>query len=321
MNQSNIWPAEYDFLSSDEKSRLLTSLQEVFSSCLNEQSIEQSASILHDFERIYLPMAAWIAAQHQNKTLVVGLNGAQGSGKSTLTKILSEIIQHGLNKSVLCISIDDLYMMHEQRAQLAQLTHPLLATRGVPGTHDIKLATSIFKKLKQQLDKPVSIPVFNKATDDRASENEWVIIESKPDIVIFEGWCVGAQAEADETLLQPINPLEKSEDPDGRWRRYVNDKLKHEYRDLFSYIDILIMLKIPDFSKVMEWRSLQEQKLRQSLSDTHDVQHKIMSEAELERFIMHFERITRNTLRCLPAEADVVLELGDRHQISGIKIR
>jgi len=321
MNQSNIWPAEYDFLSSDEKSRLLASLQEVFSSCLNEQSIEQSVSILHDFEHVYLPMAAWIAAQHQNKTLVVGLNGAQGSGKSTLTKILSEIIHHGLNKSVLCISIDDLYMTHEQRAHLAQLTHPLLATRGVPGTHDIKLATSIFKQLKQQFNNPLSIPVFDKATDDRVSENEWVIIESKPDIVIFEGWCVGAQAEADEALLQPINPLEKSEDPDGRWRRYVNDKLKYDYKDLFSYIDILIMLKIPDFSKVMEWRSLQEQKLRQSLSGTHDVQHKTMSETELERFIMHFERITSNMLKSLPDEADVVLELGENHQLSKVKLK
>ena len=238
-----------------------------------------------------------------------------------MTKILSEIISKGLNKTVLCLSIDDLYLSHQQRQQLAQDTHPLLATRGVPGTHDVELASTMFDQLTQPINKPVRIPVFNKARDDREPENKWQIIDSQPDIIIFEGWCVGSQAEADETLSKPVNALEKNEDSDARWRRYVNDKLKNEYRELFSRIDILIMLKIADFSKVMQWRSDQEQKLKQSMSVDDNKQHKIMGEAELERFIMYFERVTRNSLDVLPDVADVVVELGNGHRICGIKVR
>jgi len=318
MNQTNIWPGEFDLQSENQQSQLLNSLQEIFDSCLKEQGIEKSSFIQHDFEYVYLPLAHWLANKHKNKTLIIGLNGAQGSGKSTLAKMLSEIIIHGFNKKVLILSIDDLYKTRNERQQLAQNVHPLLATRGVPGTHDINLLTSIFIQLKNSATKVIHIPVFDKFADDRAPEAEWQRVDSPPDIIIFEGWCVGMQAESDEILLEPVNTLEKNEDANAGWRRYVNDQLKNEYRECFSNIDILLMLKIPDFGKVMEWRSLQENKLKQSVVDNVDSQNQTMNELELARFIMHFERLTRNALKYLPATADVVLELGENHQVANV---
>jgi len=318
MNQTNIWPAEFDSQSENQRSQLLNKLQPVFDCCLKEQAIKKSELIQYNFEHIYLPLSSWLVDQHKNKTLVIGLNGAQGSGKSTLAKILGEIISHGFNKKVLILSIDDLYKTREERQQLAKNIHPLLATRGVPGTHDINLATSIFRQLKKAINKVIRIPVFDKSIDDRAPESEWKHIDVKPDIVIFEGWCVGVQAEADATLLDPVNALEKNEDSNTSWRRYVNDQLKNEYRELFSNIDILLMLKIPDFDKVMEWRLLQENKLKQPTANNVDSQNQIMNEVKLGWFIMHFERITRNALKYMPAIADVVLELGQNHQVSHV---
>jgi D-glycerate 3-kinase len=321
MRRSNIWPVESAALSGDKKSPLIDLLAPIFSAYLHKQSIEMTDFIRQDFEQVYLPMACWLASKHSNETLVVGLNGAQGSGKSTLALILADILQAGLGKKVLCLSIDDLYLTADQRQHLAKNIHPLLLTRGVPGTHDLNIATSILTKFKKPVKYPLRIPLFDKSVDDRVAESEWLSIDTKPDIIIFEGWCVGAQAESEETLIVPVNALERNEDADCLWRRYVNEQLKNDYKRLFSSLDILIMLKIPDFSKVLQWRLLQETKLSKSLTDSGNRLRKTMNETELKRFIMHFERLTRNTLKYLPDISDVVIELGHNRQVMDVRVK
>ena len=77
-----------------------------------------------------------------NKPLIIGINGAQGSGKSTLADyIKSYMCAEG--HSAVSLSLDDFYLTREERFQLSRDTHPLLATRGVPGTHDTALAINL----------------------------------------------------------------------------------------------------------------------------------------------------------------------------------
>ncbi|MEY2700491.1 MAG: hypothetical protein RIQ52_1246 [Pseudomonadota bacterium] len=273
---------------------------------------------------VYLPLATWIAARHQTKgnasTLIVGINGAQGSGKSTLCAFLARIleVQHHLNVAVL--SIDDLYHDRSTRQCLARQIHPLLATRGVPGTHDIALGQQLFDRLASSSEgtHDVRLPVFDKATDDRLPENRWRPCKAPVDIILFEGWCVGAVPEKEAALSTAINLLEQQEDPDGAWRRYVNTRLGDDYARLFQRLDCLIMLKIPDFASIRCWRGLQEQKLREKLEASGETGGHLMTATELDRFIMHYERLTRHQLAEMPTRADMVLTLDQDHEFCGM---
>ncbi|UTF59988.1 phosphoribulokinase [Gilvimarinus sp. DA14] len=268
---------------------------------------------------LYQPLAAHCASARGKGTYVVGVNGAQGTGKSTAASILKVLLEAVYGLNVCALSIDDLYLSRAARAELARDTHPLLATRGVPGTHNLPLALETFTQLKkagaQQL---TPIPRFDKSQDDCVSRELWDTVQGRPDIIIFEGWCVGARAQRSSDLQTPINALEKEEDIDGHWRRYVNDALA-DYQALFAQIDLLVMLKAPSFTQVLEWRQLQEQKLRDSLTDAQLQHSRVMSAAQIERFIAHYERLTRWMLSEMPARANIVLELAENHQVAAIQ--
>lgn len=262
----------------------------------------------------YLPLAQSIVswAQDVNTPLVVGVNGAQGTGKSTMSKVLSLAIEHEYQLHCAIISIDDIYFTQEERAQLAIDVHPLLKTRGVPGTHDVSLGIKIINQLKSK--QPTILPVFDKAVDDRAPLEQWTSCDTPVDIILFEGWCIGAQAQDHQALLMPCNDLEASEDQVASWRTYTNEQLTKPYAELFDLIDRLIMLKAPDFECVYQWRSTQEKKLRlRHASDSPC--HAIMNEAQIKRFIMHYERLTRWMFEEIPNRADCVLELSHDHTI------
>ena len=297
------------------KNKTTSKLRQIFEQTLTNEDIDRHPTLLNNFDKYYLPLTNWINEQHQSVPVVIGINGSQGSGKSTLSKILCNLLQQGFGKKVVTLSIDDLYKTRKQRFEMAESIHPLFKTRGVPGTHDIELAQSILSQLKQQTG-PVRLPVFDKTTDDRKHEKYWPYSKQSTDIILFEGWCIGSVPEHDSQLNQAINELEKNEDSDSNWRQYVNRQLATDYQQLFSMIDKLIMLKIPDFDKVFEWRTLQENKLRKS--STNKPSEQIMSNDELKRFIMHFERITRHTLNEMPERADIILEIDHNHQINQI---
>ncbi|TAN47966.1 MAG: hypothetical protein EPN21_16065 [Methylococcaceae bacterium] len=273
-------------------------------------------------ERVYLPLAAWLVQRKTRQTLVVGINGGQGSGKSTLCALLQLILRQGFGLSVAGLSLDDFYKTRAERRQLADGVHPLLLTRGVPGTHDVALALSVLAALKSaQPGDSVAIPVFDKAQDDRCPPEQWRRFHGPADIVIFEGWCVAARPESAAALSRPINTLETEEDPDGRWRRYVNAQLQGEYARLFEQLDVLLMLKVPSMEHVFQWRSLQEEKLAASLRDTPQHATRLMDAAAIRRFIMHYERITRHMLEEMPERADVTLFVDEAHQIGRIRTR
>jgi D-glycerate 3-kinase len=269
---------------------------------------------------IYIPLAACLVEvmKEHGATPVVGINGAQGSGKSTLCKLLGIVLEEGFAKRVVTLSIDDIYLTRAERETLAKEVHPLLVTRGVPGTHDVALGRELLSGLRDiDPGQTIDLPVFDKATDDRCPEKGLRQVAGPVDLILFEGWCVGARAQRAEALSIAVNSLERLEDPDNKWRDYVNKQLQEGYRELFGEIDFLIMLKIPGMASVMEWRSKQERKLSQTAGQTG---RRIMDTAELQRFIMHYERLTRSMLTEMPDRADLIFELNQSHQIEGVQI-
>ena len=315
------WPESHTSLSRSELQLLNDKLIPVFKRTLAQEKIPFDQSFTDTLKNLYTPISAWLAEQKKDMPLVIGINGSQGSGKSTLTQILSDILEQGFNQKVVSFSIDDLYRTRAERDELAQSVHPLFKTRGVPGTHDVELGLSIIKHLLSNSTSEVRIPVFDKATDNRVSESGWSKFDGTCDIIIFEGWCVGSIAQDESELLKPVNELEKSDDPDAIWRRYVNQQLAGVYSELYSQIDILLMLKIPDFNKVFEWRKLQEEKLRATLTNKSDKNTRTMSDSDIDRFIMFYERITRHTLNEMPERCDIVFELGIDHQVKKVIAR
>ncbi|MDH5423925.1 MAG: hypothetical protein OEY29_02890 [Gammaproteobacteria bacterium] len=316
VNSGAVWPSKQPLSKLDTEQLSKRTLPH-FMQLLSEEKIPAEANLIEAHKNLYVPFCAWLAAQPKSVPQIIGINGSQGSGKSTLTKILSNILEHGFNKRVVSFSIDDLYKTKQSRQLLAREIHPLFATRGVPGTHDIDLGIAVIEHLLRKQNTELAIPVFDKSCDDRLPESEWTKFQGECDIVLFEGWCVGAACEADEALLTPVNTLEKEEDASATWRRHVNQQLRSRYADLFSLIDTLILLKIPDFNKVFEWRKLQEKKLKASIS-SDSKNNATMSDTEIDRFIMHYERITKHTLKEMPDRCDIVFELGDDHQIKHV---
>ncbi|UCF46366.1 MAG: hypothetical protein JSU89_04040, partial [Myxococcales bacterium] len=200
----------------------------------------------------------------------------------------------------------DIYLTGAERLHRAQTIHPLLATRGVPGTHDVELGIRVLRCLREG--KPIALPRFDKAKDERCPAAEWPKWEGRCDVVIFEGWCMGARPQRGDELKVPINGLERMEDPSGDWRWYVNRELGGHYQALFAELDLLVMLRPPDFDHVYAWREEQEARLRAAGGGSE-----VMTPTAVRRFVMHFERLTRFMWEEMPGRADAVVHLGEDH--------
>lgn len=252
----------------------------------------------------------------RKKPIVLGINGCQGSGKSTAAAFLQHSFEQIFKLKVVNISLDDFYLSKAARTHKAQVVHPLFATRGVPGTHDTGLILSTMKALLNG--KAPLISRFNKAVDDLRPRSQWDQAPEHVDIIILEGWFLGARAQHDNDLIEPVNSLERDVDVDGIWRSHVNQYLKTQYQELFSLIDCLVMLKAPSFEAVFKWRLEQETKLaKKLLSSTEPSADSsgLMNKEEIEKFISYFQRLTEYMLIEMPERADHCYYLNSERQI------
>ena len=268
------------------------------------------------------PLAASLVAHlngaggaHSGSPILVAVNGSQGSGKSTLCAWLCAHLQAVRGVRAITLSLDDFYLTHEQRRELAVSVHPLLAARGVPGTHDMDLLnTTLDALLAPGRAAAVPVPRFDKARDDRRLRSRWDEVEGRVDIVLLEGWCMGARPEKVEALLQPVNRLEREEDPDAIWRSYANNALQHDFLPLYERVDKWIMLAAPSFDCIYRWRLEQEHKL--ALTATGE-KAGVMSDRQVARFIQFYQRLTEHCLATLPAIVDYLYTLDEQREITG----
>ena len=264
-----------------------------------------------------IPIGFWIASKaSKKKPYLVGLAGGQGTGKTTISSILSIILKKYFKLNVFVISIDDFYKTRKERFLLSKKVHPLLITRGVPGTHDINIMLDFFKKVKSKKFKLIKLPKFNKIIDDRYNKKLWYSVKRRPDVIIFEGWCVGAKAEQNYTLKTPINSLEKLKDQKLIWRRFVNKQLKSKYKKLYDQLNCLLFIKAKNFSLLRQWRIKQEKKLRLKSKRSNDL--KIMSDKEIINFMQTYQRVTQNMFKIVPKYASIILNLNSNHQIKSV---
>jgi len=261
-----------------------------------------------------IPVCFWIAKRTNNKIpYFVGLAGGQGTGKTTISSILKIILTKYFKLKVFKISVDDFYKTRKDRILLSKKVHPMLLTRGVPGTHDINLMLSFFKKIKSKKFKSLKVPSFNKAVDDRFNKRCWHNIKERPDVIIFEGWCVGAKPEKNNSLKRSINSMEKDNDTKLVWRKFVNHQLKSKYKKLYSQLSCLIYLKAQNFNLLQKWRLKQEYKL--SLKSKKISKNKIMSKGNVINFMQTYQRITENMFWMMPKYASIVMHLNSNQQI------
>ena len=288
---------------------------------LNNEAIynKSKSSKIKNLKKIYIPISFWInnKCKKKGRTLILGLSGSQGSGKTTVTSILQIILKKFFKKNIYIISIDDFYKTLRDRNRMSQQKHSLFKTRGVPGTHDINLIKNFFISVKRKKFKKIKLPKFNKSIDDRSKKNYWHNINKRPEIIILEGWCVGAKPQIISSLRKPVNILERHEDKDLIWRKYANEKLKKEYKEVFAMIDYFIFMKVPNFKIVFKWRLLQESKLRKKLH----YKKKIMTYSAIKRFIMFYQRITLQMMKDLSKSASIVLLLKKNHEIKRVLFR
>ena len=271
---------------------------------------------LGQLRNFYLPICENVNSEYvkSKKTKIIGLSGGQGTGKSTISQILKIILKEGFNLETVIFSIDDFYKTRKERKIMAKKISPLFLTRGVPGTHDAKMLFNCIKNLKKNRFKKMTVPKFDKSKDDRSPKSKWLAVKKKPNIVIFEGWCVGVASQKKKDLVIPINKLEEQKDKNKIWRQTVNKELQNKYKKIFCLIDKLIFLKVPSFKYVYKWRLLQEKKLRVKSKG-----HKIMSDRQIKNFIMYYERLTKNMLKILPKKANIVIDIDKNHRLKSIK--
>jgi D-glycerate 3-kinase len=267
-----------------------------------------------------IPICFWISKKaSKKKPLIIGLAGGQGIGKTTITSIITIILKKYFKLNAFKISIDDFYKTRKQRILLSKNKHPLLMTRGVPGTHDINIMLNFFRKIKVKKFKSLKLPKFNKAIDDRCKQSLWYKIKSKPDVIILEGWCVGARSQNFRELRKPINSLEKIHDQNFKWRQYVNYQLKTKYKKLFNQLDYILFLKAKNFSLLRRWRLKQEKKLW--LKSKNKKNLKIMNKDQVKNFMDTYQRITQQMFKDMPKYSSIVMNLNNSHQIKNIKYR
>tara|TARA_B100001027_G_scaffold215331_1_gene189066 strand:- start:4420 stop:5226 length:807 start_codon:yes stop_codon:yes gene_type:complete len=237
------------------------------------------------------------------------ISGPQGSGKTTFTLYVKKFLKKKKLK-VLVLSIDNFYMSKEKRAKLSKNVSELFNTRGVPGTHDLKLLKEVLNNFKSKKKKIINLPLFSKAHDD-ILKSKYIKLNFPYDVFILEGWCIGYPGLLFNELNKPINKIEKKFDAKLKWRRYVNIMSKKYNTYIYKKSNLSIFLKIPSFKEVFIWRRKQERQLPKKLR---------MNDKQLKNFIYFYQRITISLLKNYKKLFDGYISVDKRHNFTKFRL-
>lgn len=266
-----------------------------------EASLDPTAPA--DYRRLAARLAvAWSAS----RPVRVGIGGGQGAGKSTLGRLLEAACAE-VDLRAIVIGLDDFYRTRVERQAMARVVHPLFETRGPPGTHDLEALGAALVGLTSA--GGMELPRFDKGLDDRL---EGVRVDGPFDLVVLEGWCVGARSSGARLDPSPINALEREADPEGRWRAEVDARLVADYEPLWDRLDELVFLQVPSLDAVRRWRLAQEASL--------PAERRLDADA-VDRFVQHYDRITLGMLEALPGRADWTVVLAEDHSVAEVVTR
>ena len=255
------------------------------------------------------PVITNINTSKNNKFIIAG---SQGAGKSTLTKIFKLALEKIYKKKVMLLSIDDYYLSKKKRLDLSKKIHPLLITRGVPGTHNIEvLKKDVLSFQKKKF--PIITPTFNKLKDDISNKKK---IVKNAEILLLEGWCCGSPPINKKYLFKNINSLEAILDKNKRWRQYYNSQLKKDYKNVFSLFDQQIYIQAPSFTYILKWRHAQEKN-----NAIKSKQKKFMKKNDLKKFVDHYEKLTKWMMKTMPAKADMLIKIDENQKIKKVIIQ
>ena len=265
------------------------------------------------FQETVIPLGVYCnLLPRQERPYLICFTGGQGSGKTTLSNFLQLFLRRACGRSCIGFSIDDIYKSKEDRKRLAKNMHPLCRVRGVPGTHDIQLGLETLDSLLAAGPSTLTpVPAFSKPLDERKPKSTWQVFKGKPDYIFFDAWCGGAKPVSEKDWKPPMNALELEEDPDGIWSKWSNKELAGDYQRLFDRFDLLVVIKVPNMDHIYQSRWHQEQTLAKTLTDPK-LQKKIMTREEVDRFVMHYERLTHYIQEEVPVFADIVIERDER---------
>jgi D-glycerate 3-kinase len=257
---------------------------------------------------LWLPLAELIATWRDqlNRPLIQGVLGVQGTGKTSLTLILREILSY-LGYQICCLSIDDFYKSYADRQELQQ-ADPRFRWRGPPGTHDVELGVTVLKQLRQA-DFPVAVPRFDKSAQHGAGDRIEPAWLDAADIGLFEGWFVGVRP-IDPQLFD-IAPPPIDTAVDRAFAREINSRLQ-TYLPLWDQLDRLIVLAPSDYRFSQQWRQQAEQQMIATGRPG-------MNPTEITEFVTYFWRSLHPELFIQPLlqdadQVDLVIELDAEHR-------
>lgn len=296
------------------RSQLLRSIYPAFSQLCETVLKLPPTDLLETLWHLWLPLAIQIASErkaHQS-TLIWGILAGQGTGKTTLTAILTRILAH-LDYHTISLSLDDLYKTYSDRLAL-QKQDPRLIWRGPPGTHDIQLGLTILDRLRQpDLNQPIQIPRFDKSACNGEGDRATPEIVEKVDIVLFEGWFVGVRPINPASFDAAPPPLVTPEERD--FARDMNTRLK-DYLPLWERLDRLILLYPVDYRLSQQWRKQAEHQMIATGKSG-------MNDTQLDQFVQYFWRSLHPDLFIKPLSkdprwVDLVIEINSDRSIGAV---
>ena len=260
------------------------------------------------FLEIVIPLSFYLNSFNKKNTpYLIGLTGGQGSGKTTLSLFIQQVLQDIFKRKAVGFSIDDIYKTKSERNKIAKKIHPLCSVRGVPGTHDISLGIRTINNLFKAKPSTITyIPSFSKIEDKHYPKKNWQKYKGRPDFIFFDAWCGGAKPIPKNKWRPPLNKLEIEKDPEQIWAKWSNSELAGEYQSLFNRFDKLIFIQVEKMESVYENRWLQEKTMSKGVKDKKLLKN-IMTKNQIKNFVMHYERLTRHILEEMPDQADIVI--------------